>query len=87
MPPAHYLPGKLAFPLWSRDSWQLGKRLGHSKPEAGNVGGIGVVLRIPHLRKRGHSQKGISWVFEQKEVKSQRGNRKRGKGARDLLSK
>lgn len=33
-----------------------------------------------YLRKRGRSQKGISWIYEQKEVKSQRGNRKRGKG-------
>lgn len=81
-PPAHYLPGKPAFPLWTRNSWQLGKRLGHLKPEAGHVGGIGVVLKIPYLRKRGRSQKGISWIYEQKEVKSHK-----GKGSRGLLSK
>jgi len=48
------------------------------KPEAGNAGDIGVVLRIPHLRKRGRSQKRISWISEQKEVRGATGREERG---------
>lgn len=85
--PPHPTSGKYS-PLWSRSSssWQqwgrdmvlYSQRLGMWEAQER------IQECLVCFRKRVHSLKGLGWIFEQKEVKSQRGNRRRGERERDL---